>query len=73
MKTLNYKFGKVKHSENNSIMIGGFEPYFNEFVWVGTINHENKTIRANFGYFYPHKYGKEMKNCAKSMNYKFIQ
>jgi hypothetical protein len=51
----------------------GFEPYFNSFVKVGSINHEKKIIRPSFGYFAPHKYGKRLKAKAKKLNYTFIQ
>ena len=61
----------TKKDYEYSFDILGFEPYFNDFVVVGTINHNTKRIRPTHGYFYPHKYGKRMKAMAKKLNYTF--
>lgn len=60
-------------NSNGYFDILGFEPFFNSFVKVGIINHKDKIIRATFGYFAPHKYGKRLKAKAKKLNYTFVQ
>lgn len=61
----------MKHLKSTSFNILGFEPYFNEYVTVGYINHKNKTIKPSFGYFAPHKYGNSLKRKAKKIGYNF--
>lgn len=71
MKNLNYKGDFDTHGGYTKIM--GFEPYFNEMVWVGTIDHDKKEIKPTHGYFAPHLYGKRMRAKARSMGYKYTQ
>ena len=68
---MNLKYPNNKQNTFESLSILGFEPYFNNFVTVGYINHINKIIRPAFGYFYPHKYGRRLKAKAKKIGYNF--
>ncbi len=60
-----------RESHEHLVRIFAYEPYFGKKVWVGTINHKLREIYPSHGYFYPHKYGKLMKNVAKQMGYTF--
>lgn len=62
------KFKNIKF-EGEKIM--GFEPYFNDFVRIATIDSEMKEVRPAHGYFYPHYYGKITKKWSLENGYNF--
>ena len=64
---------KVSKSEylENCFDIFAYEPVFNIIVKIGLINNKTKVVTPSHGYFYPHIYGKTMKNFAKNNGFTF--
>lgn len=63
---------KFKRLKIEGDLIMGYEPYFESYVRVASINRKKKEVRPSHGYFHPHHYGKASKSWALRNGYSFI-
>jgi len=63
------KGGRLKE-EDDSLL--GYEPYFEKYVGIASIDRENKIVRPSHGYFPKHPMSKKAINWAKKHGYDYI-
>jgi len=62
---------KVGDGEDKGYLLG-YEPYFEKYVWIASIDEDNKIVRATHGYFPKHPLSKKAINWAKRNGYDYM-
>jgi len=62
---------KVGEGENKGYLLG-YEPYFEKYVWIASIDEDNKIVSPTHGYFPKHPLSKKAINWAKKNGYDYM-